>query len=183
MEKRKVLLDSDVIIHFVKGQCFSLLPDILPDFDFVILDVVYESELKLYLSQQIEQTIRVLRKLSILEWHYTHEEFAEFCRLQSIFGVGESACMTYCRHHNREVLGSSNLRDIRAYFERHEIDYFTTMDFLYQAWKDGLMSEAECDAFIQRVKSQKSKLPVSRMAEFAPRVYFDKTVGQFINLT
>lgn len=40
-KKTKIVLDADVIIHFIEADCFSLLPEIFPEYDYVILDVVY----------------------------------------------------------------------------------------------------------------------------------------------
>lgn len=45
-EKVKILLDADVVIHFIKGGCLSLLPDILPAYQFAILDIVLDRELR-----------------------------------------------------------------------------------------------------------------------------------------
>ncbi len=39
--KTKIVLDADVIIHFIKGGRFSQLLDIFPEYDYLILDVVY----------------------------------------------------------------------------------------------------------------------------------------------
>ncbi|HBG23874.1 MAG TPA: hypothetical protein DDX10_02160 [Rikenellaceae bacterium] len=93
----KVVLDSDVIIHFIKGNCLNILPKILPSYSFILLDIVY-----------------------------------------------------YCKENN--------------------ITYFTTMDFLYQAMKSNVMTEKECDEFIAEVTSKGSKLPVTKMNEFTPRL-------------
>lgn len=41
MERTKIILDADVIIHFYKGEMLSLLPKIFDSYDFVVLDVVY----------------------------------------------------------------------------------------------------------------------------------------------
>lgn len=38
--KTKIVLDADVIIHFIKGCQFSLLLDIFPEYEYLILDVV-----------------------------------------------------------------------------------------------------------------------------------------------
>lgn len=40
-KKTKIVLDSDVVIHFMKGECFTLLFDIFPEYQFLILDIVY----------------------------------------------------------------------------------------------------------------------------------------------
>lgn len=39
-QKTKIVLDADVIIHFMKAGSFPLLPEIFPEYDFLILDVV-----------------------------------------------------------------------------------------------------------------------------------------------
>lgn len=35
----QIVLDSDVIIHFIKGNCLSILPKILPQYKYVILSI------------------------------------------------------------------------------------------------------------------------------------------------
>jgi hypothetical protein len=37
-ERVKIVLDADVIIHFIRGGAFTLLPKILPGYSFVILE-------------------------------------------------------------------------------------------------------------------------------------------------
>ncbi len=39
--KTKIVLDADVIIHFIKAERFNLLLDIFPEYEYLILDVVY----------------------------------------------------------------------------------------------------------------------------------------------
>lgn len=40
-KKTKIVLDADVIIHFIEAGNFSLLPDIFPEYEYIVLDVVY----------------------------------------------------------------------------------------------------------------------------------------------
>jgi len=41
MDKRtKIVLDSDVVIHFIKGEQFPMIHQIFPEFEYVILDCV-----------------------------------------------------------------------------------------------------------------------------------------------
>lgn len=40
--KTKIVLDADVIIHFVKAGQFTILLDIFPEYQYLILDVVYD---------------------------------------------------------------------------------------------------------------------------------------------
>lgn len=42
-KKTKIVLDADVIIHFMEANYFSILPDIFPEYKYLILDVVYLS--------------------------------------------------------------------------------------------------------------------------------------------
>ena len=43
------------------------------------------------------------------------------------------------------------------------------MDFLCEAIKKGVLTEQECNNFIQKVKAAKSKLPVNSMKEYQCR--------------
>lgn len=67
--------------------------------------------------------------------------------------------MVYCRFH-RDVVGSSNLRDITNYCKQYHITYLTTCDFLYHAILRHLLTKEEADKFITEVNGQGSKVPV-----------------------
>lgn len=161
--KKKIILDADVIIHFVKGGLIGILPNIFPN-KMYVPDVVYQESL----SRQYQIPIDNLFNFKLvheLEIKSDMMVFSEYIRLKRRFGKGESACMAYCRY-NDDVIGSSNLKDIRKYCEEHEIIYLTTMDFLVTAFQDGQLNEAECDEFIYTVKLKKSKLPCDTIAEY-----------------
>lgn len=161
--KKKIILDADVIIHFVKGGLIGTLPGIFSNKMFVP-DVVYQESL----SKQYQTEINNLFNFKLvyeLEIKSDIKVFAEYNRLKKIFGKGESACMAYCRY-NDDVIGSSNLKDITNYCTEHGIVYLTTMDFLAAAYRKGQLSEAVCDEFIYNVKLKKSKLPCNTIAEY-----------------
>ena len=154
--KTQIVLDADVVIHFSKGGLLSLLPSIFPDYEYVLLETVYE-ELK-SLRSQVDNQIMRLKNITLQPFAPRGEMLREYAMLRSRFGKGESACMAYCLFtHN--VIGSSNLRDIRAYCEEKKIVYLTTIDFLWYAWRKGLLTPAEISAFIAEVKQKGSKLP------------------------
>jgi len=167
--KTKVILDSDVIIHFIKGECLHILPRILPAYSFILLDIVYQKELAASHRTQIENTIRYFESITIEAWIPKKEELKEFMELSKKYGLGESASMVYCKYH-QDVLASSNWKDILEYCECNKITYFSTMDFLYQAMKNGIMTEQQCDEFISNVLKKGSKLPVLSMKQFTPRL-------------
>jgi predicted nucleic acid-binding protein len=154
--KIQIVLDADVVIHFAKGGYLNLLPSIFPDYEYVLLETVYE-ELK-SLRSQVDNQIMRLKNITLQPFAPRGEMLREYAMLRSRFGKGESACMAYCLFtHN--VIGSSNLRDIRAYCQEKQITYLTTMDFLWYAWRKHLMNANEVKAFISDVRSKGSKLP------------------------
>ncbi|MBR5038333.1 MAG: hypothetical protein IKX65_06390 [Prevotella sp.] len=156
--KTQIVLDADVVIHFAKGGLLSQLPSIFPDYEYVLLETVYQ-ELK-SLKSQVDNQIMLLKNITLLPFAPRGEMLREYAMLRSRFnfGKGESACMAYCLFtHN--VIGSSNLRDIRAYCEENKITYLTTIDFLWHAWRKHLLTTEEVKTFISEVKSKGSILP------------------------
>ena len=164
-KKRYILLDADVVIHFYKGGRLIDLKKIFPKNEKIILDIVNQELSKKHSFKQIASnliTYGIAKEVSINDNLKIYQEFA---RLKKTLGEGESACMAYCRY-NDDILASSNLRDIKIYCEEHNIEYYTTMDFLYEAFQKEIFTEAECDEFIYNVKSQNSKLPVDTISEY-----------------
>jgi hypothetical protein len=157
--KVKIVLDADVIIHFAKGELLNILPSILPEYDFVVLDKVVE-EIKKPAWTQLQNQIAFLKNIQEIKFGETPEERREFARLTSqlCLGKGESACMAYCRYHH-DVVGSSNLRDITNYCKEHQITYLTTIDFLYFAIRKNILTKDEAYDFIDSVNKQESKIP------------------------
>ena len=155
--KTQIVLDADVIIHFSKGGRLSQLPSIFPEYDYVLLEAVHE-ELLSDIRTQIDNQMALLKNITLLPFAPRGEMLREYAMLRSQFGKGESACMAYCLFtHN--VIGSSNLRDIRAYCQEKQITYLTTMDFLWYAWKKGMLTTEEVNTFINEVRQKGSKLP------------------------
>lgn len=167
--KTKIVLDADVIIHFAKGGRLNLLPRILPEYQFLVLDVV-KKELPLLIMSVLQKIISQDRTILEEVFGQSTGEMKEYARLISrdglALGRGESACMVYCLYHH-DVVGSSNTKDVTAYCEEKGITYLTTSDFLYYAIRRGLMSKAEADTFIAEVRS---------MGSFPPVVDFDTYV-------
>ena len=109
MERVKIVLDADVLIHFSKAERLSSLPEILPEFEHVVLSVVYE-EVK-SIQYQLDNQINILRNIRKEDFNPKGEMRKEYAILRSKFGKGESACMAYCRFTNN-VIGSSNIKDM-----------------------------------------------------------------------
>ncbi|WP_304589888.1 hypothetical protein [uncultured Duncaniella sp.] len=169
--KTKIVLDADVIIHFVKAGQFSLLLDIFPEYQYIILDVVYdEVTVNKATKTQIDNTLNFLSaRIANVTFAPKGKSRLEYARLRStlLLGKGESACMVYCRD-NQDVLGSSNLKDIKEYCSQNQITYLTTLDFLYYAYIRKRMSKVEIDAFIKDVRAKGSKLPDADIEKYVP---------------
>lgn len=168
VEKVKIVLDADVIIHFSKGGLLSLLPQIFPEYEYIVLDKVYD-ELSSVRSQ-LDNQITYLKNIKKVDFAPTIEILREYAILKTRFGDGESACMAYCRY-TSNIIGSSNLRDIKNYCSTHQITYLTTLDFLYYAWYRKKLTEKDCNAFINDVRAKGSRLPViGSIVQYVPSV-------------
>lgn len=161
-KKTKILLDADVIHHFVKGGKIELLPKIFPEFQFVVLDIV-KKELPFIILSTLEKQITYRGDITEEIFGSTPAERKEYFRLTATCGLhlgkGESACMVYCRYHN-DVVGSSNTRDITDYCKEFGITYLTTNDFLFYAIQRKLLTKEEAVDFINKVRDLGSKPPV-----------------------
>lgn len=146
-----------------------MLPNILNNYDYVVLDTVYD-EIKEPLKTQLDNQINLLKNINVIEFTPTGDLLKEFATLTKTLGRGESACMVYCRYNN-DVVGSSNLKDIKSYCTTHRITYFTTIDFLYYAIKKGLIDQLEAGEFIRQVRLKGSILPSVDFSTFVCAVY------------
>ena len=165
MEKVKIILDADVLLHFAKAGRLNMLPEILPEYEHVVLNVVYD-EIK-SIQNQLDNQILFLKNISKETFNPTGDMLVEYARLLQSFGKGESTCMAYCRYtHN--VIGSSNLKDVKEYCEKQQITYLTTLDFLYYGIKKGKMTIKDCEQFVDDVVAKGSKLPKVDFEKYLP---------------
>lgn len=162
-----ILIDADVVSHFITGGAIIQLPSIFP-YKIKVLDKVY-AELSRFPKKKTEiDNLINFKLLEILPFPEENEIIKrEYLYIKKIMfkGDGESACLAVVRN-TKDILASSNLKDIASYCKMHSIEYLTTMDFLCEAKKEGILSEADCDSFIAKVKAAGSKLPVNKMAEY-----------------
>ena len=167
MAKVKIVLDADVLIHFAKAERLSMLPAILPEYEYVVLSTVYEEVRTI--RQQLNNQIRLLKNIKLEPFAPTGQMRHEYAKLLSRFGKGESACMAYCRFTNN-IIGSSNLRDIKEYCKAQNIVYLTSLDFLYYAYVRGKMTAKECQEFMVNVNTKGSKIPMVDIMRYSPNV-------------
>ncbi len=162
-----ILIDADVVSHFIKGKEIYALNSIF-EYEIIVLDKVY-NELKDNRNwiNQIDNLIQqgVLRIEPFPE--NNAEIKKEYFHIKKLMlkGEGESACLAYVRY-TKNIIASSNLKDIRHYCDMHNIEYLTTMDFLCYALKRGVFTIERCNLFISNVLAKKGKLPVKRMEDY-----------------
>jgi hypothetical protein len=169
MEKseKMILLDADVISHFIKGDLLNKLPEIYPG-RLIILDIVKEEILKRKGWRSIIE--RFVKRTDVQKIDFPQDEnyVIEYAYLRSTrgyaLGKGESASMAYCRF-NENILASSNLKDIFKYCHLHNIEYITTKDILVEGFRKGIIMEKECDIFIRKIKEKGSKFPYNNFRQ------------------
>lgn len=168
--ERLILIDADVLSHFISGGQITLLPQIFP-FPIKILDKVYaeisrmpgrKTEVDNLLNFKLIEQIPFPEDQPEIKKEYLHIKKLMFK------GDGESACLAVVRF-SKDILASSNLKDTAHYCKLHQITYLTTLDFLCQAVKNGQLSESDCDDFIQRVLKAGCRLPVKKWGEYGCR--------------
>ncbi|MDR0605636.1 MAG: hypothetical protein LBG80_15165 [Bacteroidales bacterium] len=168
MKKTKIIIDTDVLIHFYKADCLSILHTIFPAYEYVILSIILDEEITGKTLKTIYNHLFLLKTIKIEKWNPSGEILREYAMLLKKYGKGESACMAYCKY-NHDIIASSNLKDIKDYCDKNSITYITTMDFLYAAFKKFLLTENECNVFISKVIEKGSILPGIKIIDYQPR--------------
>jgi len=163
---KKILLDSDVLRHFLRGRSLDLLREIFPE-NLYILDLVeHEICRSPRIAVEIQRIIEngTLKRLNFPTGTRFINEYAELVRR---YGVGESACMAVARYRD-DIIASNNLNDIEEYCHIHDIQFLKTIDILYIAYKRDVMSEADVDEFLDKNLSGEnpSKIPFSTLQQF-----------------
>lgn len=169
MPKTKIVVDADVLIHFSKAGFLYLLPDIFPEYDYIVLSVVYDETKNL--KTEIDRICNTFKKMTVEYFDPTGDMLREYTLLLKSFGRGESACMAYCKF-TQNVVGSSNLRDIKQYCTDNGITYLTTLDFFYYAWKREILNTTQINRAITTIISKGSKLPAMTIEEYHPNTTF-----------
>jgi predicted nucleic acid-binding protein len=160
----KILLDCDVVIHFLKGGKILELPTIFPD-RFVMLNTVKDELLKRSSNFIAINIFLLAGSVPVIPIPEDPEIIKEYFALKKLMGNGESACLAVARF-RKEYVASSNISEIADYCKIHGIVYYTTMDLLHEAEMKGIINAPDCDLFIGEVKKRGSRLPCNTLEEF-----------------
>ena len=160
----KILIDSDVIRHFIDGGKILEMHKIFPR-RLVIIDVVKEELCRSKKIKPIVLNFISFCKIEEVDLDDNYEALMEYAKLIKTVGEGEAACMALAKVENKYI-ASSNLSDIKEYCIENGIKIITTMDFLYEALMNQLYTDEECDKFINDVLVKGNRLPTRSIAEY-----------------
>ena len=120
-----ILVDCDVLSHFIKGDQIMLLPTIFKEPMKIIEQV--EAELRRYSSKaiEVEHFFKSFPNIQISFPHANMKITKEYLRLTEKMGKGESACLAVAKY-TKDIVASSNITDIQNYCQEHHIQYLTT---------------------------------------------------------
>lgn len=169
-----ILLDCDVISHFIANKFLSDLPVILAPHQCTVLDYVYNEVAAIPMRLAfLENLIKSgqIQKMIFPEDIEINKEFAKIKSRNPLIGDGERACMAVALI-NKNVVASSNFRDIAPYCINNNILYLGTLDILSIAVTKDIYNESQCDAFIQTaIQYNRAKFPkgVSSMKYYSPK--------------
>ena len=125
--ERIILIDADVVSHFITGGAIMHLPSIFPN-KIKVLDKVY-AELERFpgKKKQVDNLInfKLIDLMTFPEENFEIKK--EYLHIKKIMfkGDGEAACLAVVKH-SKDILASSNLKDIASYCKMYSIlsDYY-----------------------------------------------------------
>lgn len=170
---RVILVDADVISHFIATGHINDLNDILSPHQLYIVEHVYR-EATYHPSDKD-------RKSKVDEWlgnsgackisfpRQNRNIMQEFFKLKhdnGLLGDGECACMAMARF-GQETIASSNFRDVAPYCEANSIDYIGVMDILQIAVNKKYWTIDQCNQFIKdAVDANNARFPIDRIENY-----------------
>ena len=118
---------------------------------------------------------QMIERLGIIRMSFpsdlSSEVVDEYFRLKAEnprLGKGERACMSMARYY-RDILVSSNFRDIVPYCERYSIDYLGFFDILWIAVHKALISESEANRIIDYAcRMDNARFPAYNIGQYCP---------------
>lgn len=183
MARAKVILvDADVIAHFMATDHIMELNGILAPHQLYIVENVYREATRhpsdANRKQKVDEWIAKSKTCVIKFPSQNQNIMREFFKLKhdnGLLGDGECACMAMARY-GQETIASSNFRDVAPYCDANDIEYIGVMDILQIAINKGYWTDEQCDQFIMdAIKENNARFPVDRMEEYKT----EKDLGGF----
>ena len=152
MNKVKILIDADVMIHLFKAGTISVLNTLFSG-RLIMLDIVLN---ELRSNRTINASLSSIFTFSgIKEVQFptsTNKALLfEYVQLKKqIGGAGESATLLYCKY-NSHIIASSNTKDIVPFCTINGMSYLTTLDIFAIAIQRGVMTADEVNICISKI--------------------------------
>jgi predicted nucleic acid-binding protein len=170
-----VLVDADVISHFIAAGELAELPNILKPHKVTILQNVYDEIARIKSRKNyLDNLVNLLKTITVIPFPLQNldikKEYALIKRKNPLIGEGERACMAVAKY-QKDVIASSNFRDIIPYCKANKILYLGTLDILAIALKKNVFDVARCDKFISTTrKINKARYPstVKSIVDYTP---------------
>lgn len=183
MARAKVILvDADVISHFIAtGHIFDL-NKILSPHHLLVVDKVYkEASYHPWDDKRKDDIDEWLAKSNAEKINFpsanrniVHEYF-EMKHKDPKLGDGERACMAIAKY-GGETIASSNFRDVAEYCEVNKIEYIGVLDILTIAKDKGYWTSEQCNQLINdAIATNQAKFPVARIEDYKS----DKDLSSF----
>lgn len=177
MARAKVILvDSDVISHFISAGHIYDLDKILSPHHLLIVEQVYKEatyhpwddsrkgEVDSWLAKSKAEKISFPRQRMIVEEYYSLKHF------NKRYGDGECACMAMAKY-GKESIASSNFRDVAEYCDANGIEYIGVLDILQIALNKGIWDVEKCNKFIHDVVIiNQARFPVDEIGNYKSKI-------------
>src|SRR5690554_4361734 len=171
-----ILVDADVISHFIAAGELAELPNILNPHTVTILDNVYQEVARIKSRKSyLDNLVHLLKTIKVIPFPIQNmdikREYALIKRNNPLIGDGERACMAVAKY-EKDVIASSNFRDIIPYCEANQILYLGTLDIIAIALQKQIFDIDRCDKFIattRKINSARYPKHVNSILYYQPK--------------
>lgn len=151
-----ILLDADVISHFIACSELLFLHKILEPHPIIILENVYKEVARIPSRKLVlDNLLNSVRNVSVIPFPIENmdikKEYALIKKNTPLIGDGERVCMAVAKY-NKNIIASSNFRDIVPYCKANGILFLGTLDILTIASNKGVFDVLRCNLFIKTAK-------------------------------
>lgn len=171
-----ILVDADVISHFIAaGELFEL-PNILKPHTVTVLENVYKEVARIKSRKTyLDNLVYLLKTITVIPFPIINldikREYALIKKNNPLIGDGERACMAVAKC-EKNVIASSNFKDIIPYCVTNKILYLGTLDILSIALQKQIFDIARCDDFIKitrKINSARYPKHVNSILDYKPK--------------
>lgn len=167
-----IFFDTDCICAFLWVDEVCLLEKLVEG-KIMIPKPVYDEidrpsipHLKRRVDRLLERGSAEIVYLSVDSKEYAlYRELTTFSCDNKVIGRGEAASISLAKKHDG-VLGSNNLKDVAYYVKKYSLKHKTMGDLPVEAYKRGLITEAEGNAIWQAMLNKRRQIGAKSFTEY-----------------